>query len=147
MDEADIRLRNATYRSFVELGRAPTPSEVAAGLGIVVEEAREGWRRLHDAHALVLDPATGDLRMANPFSAVPTPFRVRAAGREWFANCGWDAFGIGAALHVDSVVDTQCADCTTPLRIQVRDGRPDDENHVFHVLVPAFEWWQDIGFT
>ncbi len=147
MDEADVRLRNATYRSFVELGRAPTAREVAAALGMSTEDAREGWRRLHDAHALVLDPATGDLRMANPFSAVPTPFRVSAAGRAWFANCGWDAFGIGAALHVDSVIHTECADCGSPLEIGVRDGRPDDERLVFHVLVPAAEWWQDIGFT
>ncbi len=147
VDDADIRLRNATYRLFVELGRAPTAGEVGAGLGIPVEEARAGWQRLHDAHALVLHPATGDLRMANPFSAVPTPFRVSAAGRDWFANCGWDAFGIGAALHVDSVIDTECADCGTPLEIRVRDGRPDDESLVFHVLVPAAEWWGDIGFT
>ena len=147
MDEADIRLRNATYRSFVELGRAPTAGEVASGLGISTEDARRGWRRLHDAHALVLDAAGGDLRMANPFSAVPTPFRVSAAGRDWFANCGWDAFGIGAALHVDSVIHTECADCGSPLVIRVREGRPDDERLVFHVLVPAIEWWQDIGFT
>lgn len=147
MDDSDIQLRNATYRLFVELGRSPTAGEVASGLGIPVEEAREGWRRLHDGHALVLDPATGDLRMANPFSAVPTPFRVSAAGRDWFANCGWDAFGIGAALHVESVIHTECADCATPLEIRVRDGRPDDADLVFHVLVPAIEWWQDIGFT
>jgi len=29
----------------------------------------------------------------------------------------------------------------------VRDGRPDDASLVFHVLVPAVTWWQDIGFT
>ena len=34
----------------------------------------------------------------NPFSANPTPHRVLAVGREWYANCGWDAFGILAAL-------------------------------------------------
>jgi hypothetical protein len=147
MDDADIRLRNATYRSFVELGRGPTVGDIASALGISTEEAREGWRRLHDAHALVLDGATGDLRMANPFSAVPTPFRVSAAGRDWFANCGWDAFGIGAALHVDSVIHTECADCGSPVEIRVRDGRPDDKRLVFHVLVPAIDWWQDIGFT
>lgn len=147
MDDADIQLRNATYRLFVELGRSPTAGEVASGLGIPEKEARQGWQRLHDAHALVLDPATGNLRMANPFSAVPTPFKVSAAGRDWFANCGWDAFGIGTALHVDSVIHTECADCATPLEIRVRDGLPDGENLVFHVLVPAIEWWQDIGFT
>ena len=29
MDPADVDLRNATYRRFVELGRAPSAAEVA----------------------------------------------------------------------------------------------------------------------
>jgi len=146
MDSLDLDLRNATYRRFVELGRAPAADEVAGVLGVSEGQVRDGWRRLHDAHALVLD-AAGEIRMANPFSARPTSFRVDAAGRSWFANCAWDAFGIGAALHVDSTIETGCADCHTPLRIGVRDGRPDDTDLVFHVLVPAISWWNDIGFT
>ena len=146
MDDADIDLRNATYARFVELGRAPTATEVAARTGRTKDDVREGWQRLHDAHALVLDDR-GEIRMANPFSAVPTPFRVHAGGREWYANCGWDSFGIGAALHVDSAIDAECADCHEPLRLQVREGRPDDTELIFHVPVPAKDWWRDIGFT
>ena len=95
MDAADIELRNATYRRFVELGRAPTAQEIAEDTTRSEGDVRDAWRRLHDAHALVLDEAD-NIRMANPFSAVPTPFRVRAAGKEWYANCGWDSFGITA---------------------------------------------------
>jgi hypothetical protein len=146
MDTADIDLRNATYRWFVDAGRVPTAEEVAVVVGWSESEVRDGWRRLHDAHALVLD-GSGEIRMANPFSAVPTLFRVEAAGKSWYANCAWDAFGIGAALRVDSVIDTECADCHDPIRLAVRDGRPDDADLVFHVLVPAISWWQDIGFT
>jgi formate-dependent nitrite reductase cytochrome c552 subunit len=146
MDAADIELRNATYGRFVELGRAPTPAEVAEGTTRSEEDVREGWRRLHEAHALVLDEA-GHIRMANPFSAVRTPFRVHAAGKDWFANCGWDAFGIGAALRVDSVIETECADCHEPITLHVRDGRPDDIDLLFHVPIPAIDWWRDIGFT
>jgi hypothetical protein len=146
VDDGDIAVRNATYRRFVELGRAPTAGEVATALGRRPADVRESWRRLHDAHALVLDPA-GEIRMANPFSAVQTPFVVEAEGRRWYANCGWDAFGIGAALHVDSAIETECADCRAPVRIEVRDGRPTREDLVFHVLVPAASWWDDIGYT
>jgi hypothetical protein len=146
MDAADIGLRNATYRRFVELGRAPTAAEVADVAGVSEAAVREGWRRLHDGHALVLDGA-GAIAMANPFAANPTPFRVEADGRSWFANCAWDAFGIGAALHADSTIHTECADCRTPIDIAVRDGRPDDTDLVFHVLVPAASWWNDIGYT
>ncbi|MEX1171356.1 MAG: organomercurial lyase [Chloroflexota bacterium] len=146
MDDADIELRNATYRRFVELGRAPTTDEVATTLGRDAGDVADGWRRLHDAHALVLDDV-GAIRMANPFAGVPTGFRVEADGRSWFANCGWDGFGIGAALGVDSTIHTTCADCDEPLDLVVTDGRPNDTDLVFHVPVPAAEWWVDIGST
>lgn len=100
MDTADIELRNATYRRFAELGRAPAAAEVAALTNRSEAEVRDAWRRLHDGHALVLD-AAGEIRMANPFAAQPTAFRVEAARTSWYANCAWDAFGIGAALDVD----------------------------------------------
>ena len=146
MDRPDIDLRNATYRKFVALGRAPTAEEVATIVGTDPGEVRAGWRRLHEAHALVLDDA-GEIRMVNPFSAVPTSHRVLAAGKGWYANCGWDAFGIGAALHVDCEFDTHCPDCAEPLHVRVRDGRPEPPDLVWHVLVPAAQWWSDIGFT
>lgn len=146
MNQSDIDLRNATYGRFVALGRAPSAAAVATHVGVGEDEVRAGWRRLHDAHALVLDEH-GEIRMANPFSARPTDFRVEAAGRSWYANCAWDAFGIGAALGVDSRFTTHCADCGEPIDVQVRDGRPDDPSLVFHVLIPAAAWWNDIGFT
>lgn len=146
MDPADLAIRRATYGLFVQLGRAPGAPEVAAALGAGEAEVRASWTRLHDGHALVLD-ADGEIRMANPFAASPTDFRVEAAGRSWFANCGWDAFGIGAALHVDSEFETHCPDCGEPLHVLVRDGRPEPPDLVWHVLVPASQWWNDIGFT
>lgn len=146
MDELDIALRNATYRRFVELGRAPTAEEVAAAAGVGEAAVRAGWWRLHEAHALVLDDA-GEIRMANPFAARPTDFRVEADGRSWYANCAWDAFGIGASLHVDSRFETHCPDCGESIPIEIRNGQPDDPSPIWHVLVPAARWWADIGFT
>lgn len=146
MDPADLTVRNATYRRFVELGRAPSVAEVATAIGEPKDTVRASWRRLHDTRALVLDDA-GEIRMANPFAARPTDFLVRAAGREWYGNCAWDAFGIGAALGVDCEVDSHCPDCGEAIHVHLRDGRPDDTDLVFHVLVPAAKWWSDIGFT
>lgn len=146
MDQLDLDVRNATYRRFVELGRAPSAAEVADATGVAEEAIRSSWRRLHDAHALVLNES-GEIRMANPFSARETDFRVDAGGQSWFANCAWDAFGIGAAMHLDSEFDTHCPDCAETLHVRIREGQPDDSNLVFHVLVPAMRWWNDIGFT
>ena len=146
MTPEDLAIRNATYRLFAERGRAPTTDEVAIAIGegsIAVEAA---WQRLQEAHALVLD-GEGRLKMANPFSAVETPHRVEADGRSWYANCGWDAFGIGVVLRTDSMIQTTCADCGETIELEVRGYRPTDPDPVFHVLVPAREWWSDIGFT
>jgi hypothetical protein len=85
--------------------------------------------------------------MANPFSAVPTSFRVHADARWWYGNCAWDAFGICAALGVDGHVETHCPDCDEPIAVELRDRQPDDRTLVFHCLVPAAHWWDDIVFT
>ena len=146
MDDDDIAVRNMTYALFVEIGGAPTVDDVAPRVGSRADDVATAWRRLHDAHALVLDDA-GALRMANPFSAVPTPFRVNAAGRWWYGNCAWDAFGICAALHTDGRIQTACPDCDHPIEIDVRDAGPGDEELAFHCLVPAARWWDDIVFT
>jgi hypothetical protein len=49
------------------------------------------WVRLRcelDArHAIFLEPGTAQIRMATPFSAVPTPFTVTAEGITYWANC------------------------------------------------------------
>jgi hypothetical protein len=147
VNELDLSVRNATYRLFVDLGRAPRAGEVAAAMGLERADVDASWRRLHDEHALVLERDRSEIRMANPFSAVPTPHRVAAAGRRWYANCGWDAFGVCAALGVDGHISSSCPDCLEPIEIDVRGCLPEPAHHVFHVLVPARRWWDDVVFT
>ncbi len=146
MTPNDLVIRNATYRLFVELGRAPEPGDVAVANGIEPADVAAAWLRLAGEHALVLDGA-GRLVMANPFSGVETPHVVEALGRRWFANCGWDAFGIGVVLRTDSTIHTVCPDCDEKMDLDVRNYRSADASPVFHVLVPARDWWSDIGFT
>ena len=126
----------------MEKGRAPAASELGDE-----SEVREGWRRLHDAHALVLNPATAEIRMANPFSAVPSAYRVHANERWWYANCAWDAFGVLAALDVDGRIESSCPDCGDPYAVEVVGQRIDRPDLLFHCLVPAAYWWDDIVFT
>ena len=147
MDGGDLALRNTTYALFVREGRAPTAEDVARETRRPEEEVRAAWERLHDEHAIVLDAETRSIRMANPFSAVPTTFRVHAADRAWYANCAWDAFGICVVLGADGRIETSCPDCGEAINVEVRGMRPDDESLLFHCLVPAARWWDDIVFT
>jgi hypothetical protein len=85
--------------------------------------------------------------MAPPFSGVPTQHRVVVAGTEYFANCAWDAFGIPAALHAPAVVHSRCEESRVPLHLDIGPSGPDSSDWLFHCLVPAAKWWDDIVFT
>jgi hypothetical protein len=149
VDELDLRIRSHVYSSFVRDRHARTPAEAAAELGLDADEVAAAYRRLHDAHALVLRAGTTEIAMLNPFSAGETPHRVEAGGRTWYGNCAWDALGILGALHLDDGhVTSECPDCGELLQLEVRGGtlvRGDDL--VVHFVVPARRWWDDIGFT
>ncbi len=148
MDELDLRIRNHVYASFMRDGVAQTPEVSAAALALDEETVAESYRRLHDSHALVLDPDGTEIRMLNPFSAVETPHRVQVGGREWFANCAWDALGIPAALHADGRIESACPDCGEHLGLEVRGGElVRGADLLVHFVVPARRWWDDIGFT
>jgi hypothetical protein len=147
VDDADLRVRNHLYSRFVELARAPRADEVASDLHLTKQEAEDAFARLHDAHALVLEQGTLEIRMLNPFSCVPSVWRVEAGGRTWFSNCAWDSFAVCAALHSDGRIESTCVDCGEPLAVDVRDRKPVQCDYLFHVLVPARQWWDDIVFT
>jgi hypothetical protein len=147
MAPEDVEIRNVTYGQLRVLGAVPRSDEVAEAAGLLPEEVRASWRRLHEARALVLDADTAEIKMAHPFSAVPTPYQVEAGDRWWYANCAWDAFGICAALDTDGGIQTTCPDCGEPLSCEVRGRAPGDPTLLFHCLVPAAAWWDDIVFT
>ena len=147
VDVQALAVRNLTYALFVELGRAPSAQEVGQAADITADEVVAAWRELHNMHALVLSPDTPEIRMANPFSAVPTAYRVEAAGRWWYGNCAWDALEICAALHVDGRIETSCPDSGETIALEVVNQRVDDERLLFHCLVPAAHWWDDTIFT
>lgn len=142
----DNEVRVALYRLFVERTRAPVPAELAAELDASISDVEASLRRLAEAHVIVLAPGSEYLWMANPLSAIATPFRVEAHGRSYFANCIWDAFGTVAMLGDAGRVDTWCPDCGEPLSAEVRSGEVSGDG-LIHFAVPAARWWEDIGFT
>lgn len=147
-DEAiDSEVRIEVYRFFVDQGRPPVSAEVAGTLGTDQAAVEDSLRRLADEHVLVLAAGTPYIWMANPLSAIPTPFSVEAAGRTWFGNCIWDALGIVAMLGGDGAVKTWCPDCGTRLTVEVAKNCLSSGEGVVHFAVPAAHWWDDIGFN
>jgi hypothetical protein len=105
------------------------------------------FRRLADAHVIVLAGGSPYIWMANPFSAIPTPFRVTARGRSWWGNCIWDSLGIVAMMGGEGSVTTHCPDCSEPLEVVVSDGSVSHGDYLVHYSVPAARWWDNIGDT
>jgi hypothetical protein len=115
-------LHKTILRGFATVGQAPGPRELAAAsqaghdVGVLLGE-------LHDRDVVRLGSG-GRIRVAYPFSAVPTAHTAKIAGGPTvFAMCAIDALGIadmlGTAVSITSV-DPRSGE---PISVVVRDGR------------------------
>src|SRR5690349_20991182 len=143
----DTQVKLAIYKHFAATGNAPSPGDVATSIAENVESVLESYQRLRAQRLLALEADGASIRMAPPFSGVPSQHIVEADGTRYFANCAWDALGIPAALHKAATVHSQCAQSGEPLQLQVDLQGPQPSDWLFHCLVPAAKWWDDIVFT
>jgi hypothetical protein len=145
-DKLDWSARLFVYQFLVENQRPPTSNETASALGIAVELAREAYVRLHRRHALFREPGTSTIRMAHPFSGRPTPFRVHASGRAYWANCAWDMLGVPAALQADARIEGVYADTSEVAQLSVASGQVQGSGVVYFAL-PYRQWYDNLIFT
>lgn len=142
------RVRTFIYEHFAKTAQAPDLTTIAQQFDLSSTQATDILNSLHDIHALFLAPGTTNIRIANPFSGVPTPFEVDANGKRYWANCAWDSFGVIAALQAtDGVIHATCAHSNTPLQVQIHQGAVVDTTAIIHILVPFREWYQNMVFT
>ena len=146
------RVRVRLYELFVESGRCPSKAEVATDLGCRADEVAAAFEQLAAAHMLVLQPGSGEVLMANPLSAVPTPFVVETdavpGARSWYGNCIWDALGAIAMLQTDGRVLTSCGCYGDSMTVHVRRGEVASQPPgIVHFALPARHWWNDIVFN
>jgi hypothetical protein len=147
LQEQDWRVRLSIYEAFVEQGCPPSCTESARHFGISEDEARAAYHRLHDAHALFLEPGTDDVRIANPLSAIATPYRVHIDGRALYATCAWDSLGIPAMLHTDAVIDATDTLTGEPVRYSVEHGQLIANGGLVHFPLPFRSWYDDLIHT
>jgi alkylmercury lyase-like protein len=143
----DHRVRAAIYRWFVERTESPAVRDLAGVLGETPEAIRDAYDRLFRKRVLFLEPDGETIRMAPPFSAVPTQHRVRVGKREYFANCSWDSLGIPAALHEPGEVFSRCEQTLEPIHLRVGRKGPEPEAVAAHFAVPAAKWWANLVYT
>lgn len=141
----DVRIY--LFRETAAIARVPQAPEISSALGRTESEVRAALQHLAAGKVLILAPTSGNVWAANPFCAVPSPFRVNSNGRRYWGICIWDALGIAAALGADAVIEASCGDCGDAMTLEVRGGRLVRGDGVVHFAIPAHHWWDNIGFT
>ncbi|MCY4399636.1 MAG: organomercurial lyase [Gemmatimonadetes bacterium] len=145
-DAVAWRLRGHLYRKIRESGVVPGRAGLRKELGVEAVEVDRALRFLADAHVLALDQA-GEVWMAHPFSAVPTPYRVETPVGDYWANCAWDAIAIPLILGTDGRTPTVCPHSGVRFDLTNVGRRVGPEGSVVRLPVPARDFWDDIGFT
>jgi hypothetical protein len=139
----DWTVRNAVYAAILERTVPLTADETAAALGFSPDDVRAAYERLNDRHALFLTPGSHDVRMAHPFSGVPTAFRVEVGDRAYWANCAWDTLGIPAALHADARIEAPLGEGGS-IRFGIEAGHVRGWDGVVHFPLPVRRWYDDL---
>jgi hypothetical protein len=82
------RAHHGIMRRFVETGLAPHYTELAASLGLPVEEGRQVLRDLIATGIPAwLHPGTDYIVSVAPFNNMPTRYRITVDGQQkWFAQ-------------------------------------------------------------
>jgi hypothetical protein len=139
--------RHFVYAQIAETSRPPSVDETAVHFDISAEAASELYKELHNCHAVFLDLDKMAIRMANPFSGIPTDFKVHANGKTYFANCAWDMLGIPAALHCDAVIDAVFTESNESVQLEVKDGKVTNGGLLVHFPLAFSHWYDDLVFT
>jgi hypothetical protein len=148
MDETLLwEIRAFVYHHFADTTRPPSVEESASHFALTHDEVAAAYEELQRRHALFLKTGMPDILMANPFSGVETLFKVHANNKTYFANCAWDSLGIPAALQVDAVIETSCAQTEALIRLQISDRQIRNSNALVHFLIPFKDWYDDLVFT
>lgn len=123
LTEAQRQLHHALLRAFPRFG-GPPPTAWLAHQARAVGLAPESVLAELAAHDVIqINPETGAIVVAYPFSGVPTAHQVRLAGATpVYAMCAIDALGIPFMLGADATVESVDPISGEAIRIVVRAG-------------------------
>ena len=148
MDDSLLwQVRYFVFNHFADTAHPPGVDETAKRFHISTEQAGEYYKELHNRHAFFLDLETLTVRMAWPFSAVPTDFKVHANGKTYYANCAWDMLGIPAVLHTDAVIEAKFAESNELAKLEIKDGKVTNSELLIHFPLSFSRWFDNVVFT
>lgn len=142
--------RKFVFDYFFENSQAPVLEEMMAKFSVSRTQASRTLEELEAAHHVIRVPGTNRILMANPFSALDTPFRVAVGGKEYFGACAWDAVAFHIMLNQSTQVKSFCHHCADPISIGFNGGRVESStpsNPLVYLALPAARWWENIVIT
>jgi hypothetical protein len=138
LSTGDQDLRGTLTRMIAGRGHAPTTDELASRQGWTLAATEAGLQRLHDAHALLLHPASTRPWVVHPFALSPSNCWVATSG------LGYCAFGIAAALGCDATIATRIGGEQETVTYRIRAGAAEETTDVFHLSTPVVSWWDNV---
>lgn len=122
LDPVETELRRVGFQVILA-GRSVSAPELAAGLGLPVEEVCEHLARMAATGLVELDER-GAVIGCWGLSTRPTIHRLQIHDRQFYTWCAIDAVGIPAVLKADARIDSRCAGCGRTLQIDLVRGMP-----------------------
>jgi hypothetical protein len=141
------QIRYFVYNHFADTTLPPSIEDTARHFNITVQDASEFYKELHNRHAFFLDSENFTIRMANPFSGIPTDFKVHANGKTYYANCAWDMLGIPVVLQSDAVIEAACTESNDTVQLEIKNGQITNNQLLIHFPLPFARWYDDLTFT
>jgi hypothetical protein len=143
----DSTLHHAIINSFLEQERAPSLRELSSRFSCEEPEVRDALRALADYHGVVLQPQSGEIWIAHPFSAAPTTCIVRSSDKSWWGNCVWCSLGVAHLVGGDATITTTLGAIGDQVTVRVKGGELLDRDYVVHFPIPMAQAWENVVYT
>lgn len=148
MENPEKQIRHYIFQTFLETARPPQLEEIMNEFGLEREAAAQILQTLEANKSVALLAGTQRILMAFPFSAVATPFVVKLDnGKQYFANCAWDAVAFHVMLQQPLQIDSFCHQSGELIKVRIGPGGEvdaDPPHAVVFLSRPASQWWQNI---
>lgn len=137
------RIWRDVLRFYAAQGRPPEVAEIATTVGLPHKDAAALLRNLQLRDLVGLDPASGEITHAYPFTQSPTGHRVRLNGHAFNALCAIDALGTAEMYDTDVTIEAQCRFCGEAIKVSTAE-----RGHALQKSSPGLSVvWYDFAYA
>lgn len=123
LGDAEMRLYGAILAAFPQLGGPPDDEWLRVATTTLEMDHERALDELVQHDLIALDPQTGTVQSAYPYSGEPTPQLVHIDGAfAVYAMCALDALGIAFMAGRDTKIISSDAATGEPIGVEVRGG-------------------------